>query len=102
MNILNKLIKKQMKHEVRHATQQLSQAFQIRNNLITFIDLADLILQQIKQKHPSIHAYRHIKIKSLKSILSIKIFLIENKCKTPYGCLTFIFNQKCFFMIKWA
>ena len=23
-----------------------------------------------------------------------KNFLIENECKTPYGCLTFIFSQK--------
>ena len=27
--------------------------------------------------------------KSLKSILSKTIFLAENECKTPYGCLTF-------------
>ena len=26
-----------------------------------------------------------------------KIFLIENECKTPIGCLTFIFYQKYFY-----
>ena len=26
----------------------------------------------------------------------IKIFLIETECKTPYGCLTFIFYEKYF------
>ena len=37
-----------------------------------------------------------MEIKSLKYILSLKIFLIENECKTPLGCLTFIFYQKYF------
>ena len=25
------------------------------------------------------------------------MFLIEKECKTPYGCLTFIFYQNCFY-----
>ena len=42
--------------------------------------------------------YRHMKIK--KSILTQKIFLTKNECKTPCGYLTFTFYQKIFFMIK--
>ena len=38
--------------------------------------------------------------KSLMSILSLQLFLIEIECKAPYGCLTFIFYQKCFFFDK--
>ena len=34
------------------------------------------------------------KLKSLNSILSLKIFLIEDKSKPPIGCLTFTFSQK--------
>ena len=35
--------------------------------------------------------------KSLKSILSKRIFSIENECKTPNRSLTFIFYQKYFY-----
>ena len=38
----------------------------------------------------------HEKKSLKKSILSLKIFLIENECETSYGCLTFIFYQKYF------
>ena len=38
----------------------------------------------------------HENKKNLKSILSLETFLIENECKTPYGCHTFIFYQKHF------
>ena len=38
----------------------------------------------------------HQNKKSLKSMLSWKIFLIENEYKTPIGCLIFIFYQKYF------
>ena len=42
---------------------------------------------------------RHMKIKKLSVNFIIKIDLIENECKTTYGCLTLIFYQK-YFMIK--
>ena len=44
-----------------------------------------------------------MKIKKPQDLFIVKdIFLIKkNECKTPYGCLTFIFYQKYFFMIKW-
>ena len=32
----------------------------------------------------------------------VETFLIENECNTPIGCLTFIFYQKYFFMVKWT
>ena len=35
--------------------------------------------------------------KSLKPVLSKKIFLIENECKTSYGCFTFTFYQEYFY-----
>ena len=40
--------------------------------------------------------FRHTKIKKPKVHFTIKIFLIENACKTPIGCLTFIFYRKYF------
>ena len=38
--------------------------------------------------------------KSLMSTLAIQLFLIEIECKASYGCLTFVFYQKCFFFDK--
>ena len=42
--------------------------------------------------------WSHVSISSHenKSILSLKIFLIENECRTPH------FLSKTFFMIKWT
>ena len=42
---------------------------------------------------------RHMKIKNLQSILSLKIFLMENECKTPIGCHT-LFSIKNIFYDK--
>ena len=41
--------------------------------------------------------FRHIKIKKSYVYFIIKIFLVENECKTPIGYLTFIFYQKYFY-----
>ena len=41
-----------------------------------------------------ISKYLYTKIK--KPFYHKKVFLIENECKTPYGCLTLIFYQKYF------
>ena len=41
-------------------------------------------------------ANRHTKTKKPSGHFIIKIFLVENECKTPIGYLTFIFYRKYF------
>ena len=52
---------------------------------------------QLVNKSDVISSRLSINMKKKKSILSWKIFLIENECRTPKGCLTFIFYQKYFY-----
>ena len=46
---------------------------------------------------PNVRISSHENKKSLKSVLFKKIFLIENECKTSYGCLTSTFYQEYFY-----
>ena len=43
-----------------------------------------------------------MKIKKPQVHFIIKILLLKNECKIPDVCLTFIFCEKIFFMIKWT
>ena len=62
----------------------------------SFLNSFLLNLKFPKTKCVSFSAILHMKIKTVKSILLGKIFLIENECKTPIGCLIFVSYQKYF------
>ena len=77
---------------------------------VIFISLFSYILEFVKLPNPFAYYLRtnvslyllkynmsHEILKTLIPFYHEKYFLIKNKCKTPIGCLVFIFYQKIFF-----
>ena len=64
--------------------------------------------KQAQRSSPGHGVNCHMKIKKPQVRFIIKIFLIKNECKIPYGCLTYpmgvlhSFSTKNIFIIKWT
>ena len=65
--------------------------------LVQGFSYSDIVLSSFNTFLPNVCISSNENKKSLKSVLFKKIFLIENECKTSYGCLTSTFYQEYFY-----